>query len=558
MLESLHISNYALIDNIDIEFFDGLNIITGETGAGKSIILGALSLILGERADTKIIRNPEKKTVIEAIFSVNGYHKLKEFCLSNDIEWIDSQCIIRREIFMTGGRSRAFINDSPVSLSQLQAVALQLVDIHSQHQNRLLSSPEYQLNAIDSLAENGQRLKEYATLYEAYIKASQLLKKTKEAIDKNRSDEDFIRFQLEQLEELNLVAGEQDDLEKDRDIFANMTEIKQLLNAALLVLSNGNDNSLSLLKDAVGYCQELIDVIDEAESLAERLESSRIEIQDIVDTLSGYDNNLNADPQELERIEERLDKIYTLQHKHKVNTVEELIAIRENYKSLLQTMANSDTTIKECEQKVKQTLTIAMEKAKGISVARKAEALKFASELKKRALPLGMKNLRCEISITPTDISASGIDNVEFLFAFNKNQPLMTVSATASGGEISRLMLSLKSILADKMQLPSIIFDEVDTGVSGDIANRVGEMIQSIAQNSQVIAITHLPQVAAKGRNHFKVYKEDDLHSTQTHISHLTPEQRIEEIASMLSGSHIDDAARANARSLLGYDKQNN
>lgn len=555
MLESLHISNYALIDSVDIEFHKGFNIITGETGAGKSIMLGALSLLLGGRADAKAVRDATRKSVIEASFSVNNYPILKEYCQENDIEWDEKECILRREI-APAGRSRAFINDSPVTLTQLEAVAMQLVDIHSQHQNQLLSSLEYQLKIIDSLAGNGKKLTEYDHKYTTYREALRRLKETRESIEKNQNDEDFTRFQLEQLDDMRLVKGEQEELERERELLSNMTDIKLTLNTALDALTNAKSNALSLLSAAVDSCEELGTVLEDAESLAQRLESARIEIQDIAETLSDYDSNLNADPQELERIEERLNNIYSLQHKHKVDSLDELITLRERLRSRLEGLENSGYTIEGLEKEVKRTQQAAKEIAGEISTSRKEEAKKFAAELKKRALPLGMKNLQCDINVTPTEMSATGTDKVEFLFAFNKNQSLMPVGGTASGGEISRLMLSIKSIIADKMQLPSIIFDEVDTGVSGDVANRMGEMMQSISRNIQVIAITHLPQVAAKGDHHFKVFKEDDEHSTLTRIKELTAEQRIDELAIMLSGSQVDDAARANAYSLLNNGKQ--
>lgn len=550
MLESLHISNYALIDNLDIDFHNGFNIITGETGAGKSIILGALSLILGERADTKVIRNNERKSVIEAIFSIKDYPSLKKICDNNDIEWDDIQCILRREI-APNGRSRAFVNDSPVSLSQLSDIAIQLVDIHSQHQNLLLASPDYQLNIIDNLAGNNDRLKEYYHLYQEYVNAVRQLKETRRAIEKGVADEDFTRFQLEQLEEMNLVAGEQEDLEREREILSNMTSIKETLYSALEALTNGKSNVLSLLNNAVDDCEDLENVLEDENNLTERLETARIEIQDIAETLSQYDSNLNADPQELERIEDRLNKIYSLEHKHKVSTVDELIAIRDNLQKRLDAIDNSDYAIEQLEKQAKQAYKMALSAAKEISKHRQDEANSFAKLLKERALPLGMKNLQCEIKTTPIEISSTGIDKIEFLFAFNKNQQLMPVGNTASGGEISRLMLSIKTIIANKMQLPSIIFDEVDTGVSGDIANSMGEMMQSIAQNIQVLAITHLPQVASKGNHHYKVFKEDDETSTLTRIKELSIEERVDELALMLSGSTINEAARANARSLL-------
>lgn len=554
MIESLHISNYALIDKIDIDLNAGLNIITGETGAGKSIMLGALSLILGERADSKVIRDTQRKSIIEATFSVKQYPLLKGFCIENDIEWDDDQCILRREI-APNGRSRAFVNDTPVSLSQLQWIASQLVDIHSQHQNRLITSPDYQLRIIDSLAHNEELLSEYSNRYNAFREAIKRFKNTRELINRNNSDEEFMRFQLQQLVDMRLVAGEQEELEKERELLANITEVKHKLNNALSALSTDSVNTLSTLREAIDNCRGLSDVLNDAQNLSERLETARIEIQDVAETLASFDANINADPKNLDDIEQRLSDIYSLQRRHNVDTIEELIVIRDEIKSKLDAIENSDEVLKDLEQKAKQAQRYALEIAKEISAARKKEALNFASLLKERALPLGMKNLQCEVSVTnASSLQPTGIDNVEFLFAFNKNQPLMPVGGTASGGEISRLMLSIKSIIADKMQLPSIIFDEVDTGVSGDVANRMGEMMRNIAQNLQVIAITHLPQVAAKGQSHFKVYKEDDDTTTQTRIRQLSTDERIDELAIMLSGSTVEETARANARTLLNIN----
>ena len=555
MIESLHISNYALIDKIDIDFHVGLNIITGETGAGKSIILGALSLILGERADTKVVRDNQKKSVIEAIFSARGYKTLEQYCSENEIDWDNEQCILRREI-TPNGRSRAFVNDTPVSLTQLQFIAQQLVDIHSQHQNQLLSSADYQLNVIDNLAKNENLLKEYSSRYSAFRNAVRKLKTTHNLIEQNNSEEEFMRFQLQHLERMNLVAGEQSELEKERDMLANMTDIKMRLESALAALTHDNINALSLIKEASDSCSHLSSILPNIEELTSRLEASRIEIQDITETLSEYDNNLNADPNDLDAIEQRLSEIYSLQHRHNVNSVEELISIREEIKEKLNAIENSEDVLKQLEVEAKQAQRYALEIAKEISSARKKEAEIFAKMLTERALPLGMKNLQCKVDVTnTTSLQPNGIDNIEFLFAFNKNQQLMPIGGKASGGEISRLMLSIKSIIADKMQLPSIIFDEVDTGVSGDVASRMGEMMHNISRNIQVIAITHLPQVAAKGDWQYKVYKEDDDTTTQTQIKQLTTDERINEIAIMLSGSTIEDTAIANARSLLNLDK---
>lgn len=550
MLKSLHISNYALIDAVDINFHHGFNTITGETGAGKSIMLGALSLILGGRADLKAVRDSGKKSVIEASFEVSKYPKLKEYCLDNDIEWDDTLCILRREI-APAGRSRAFVNDSPVTLDLLSHVAMQLVDIHSQHQNQLLTSDDFQLRVIDNLAGNSELLSEYTRRYAAYRNTLKRLHETKKLIEQNRNDEDFTRFQLEQLDELGLTDGEQEQLEHDRDILSNITDIKTTLSGALDSLSEGTHNALGLLAETSDYCEELSQYLEDSDNISERLETVRIELRDIAETLSAYNQEFQADPEELEAIESRLNTIYSLQQKHRVSTVGELIALREELREKLDKLENSSFTIEELEKEARRAKGSAKQLALELSQRRSEEAARLEELLRETAMPLGMKNLRTQIKVTQGELTPTGIDKVEFLFAFNKNQPLMPVGGTASGGEISRLMLSIKAIIATKMQLPSIIFDEVDTGVSGDVANRMGTMMQDIARNIQVITITHLPQVAAKGNAHFKVYKEDDDEATHTRIRELSPEDRVGELAVMLSGSKVDEAARANARSLL-------
>ncbi len=554
MIENIHISNYALIDNVDIVFDRGFNIITGETGAGKSIILGAMSLLLGGRAETRVLRDSSRKAVVEAEFSVDGREDLKQFCLENEIEWDDTSCLLRREIAPTG-RSRAFINDSPVNLDQLKSVALKLVDIHSQHQNLLLASPPYQLQIIDVLALNESRMKEYAVRFDAYRKAVKDYVMLKREIEKANADEEFMRYQLAQIDNLKPIAGEQEDLERERELIANMTDVKESLRAVVDALDDDSPSALSLIKDAAAAVARISGVVEEADSLGERIEAVRVELQDIAETFADYDRNLNADPLQLEQIENRLNDIYDLERRHHVESVEQLIELAENLRSRLTRIDNADEMLKEYQQKARQAKAHAMETAREISSARKEEASRFAEMLRERAIPLGMKNLNVRVDVTPAEMSVTGIDNVEFFFSFNKNQEPLPVGKTASGGEISRLMLSIKSIVADKMELPSIIFDEVDTGVSGDVANRMGDLMQLISRNIQVIAITHLPQVAAKGDAHFKVFKEDTETTTNTHIKTLGAEERIDELAVMLSGSSVDDAARANARSLLESNK---
>lgn len=551
MLETLHISNYALIDNVDIRFHDGLNIITGETGAGKSIMLGALSLLLGARADSKAVRHADNKSVIEAVFTVSQDPSFRQFFETNDIDWDDTRCILRREI-SPNGRSRAFINDTPVPLNRLQELALQLVDIHSQHQNQLLARPEYQMKVIDTLAANDRLLADYAVKFQNFRAALRRLKIERQRVARSRDDEDFLRYQLEQLDDLDPQPDELEELERDRDMLANAAEIKENLATALQALSEGENNIVSLLDEASAACAELEAILPEEDEIIQRLDNISIEINDIAQTIAGIDRDLNADPRELQRTEQRIEAINSMIQRHKVADVAGLIALREKIRANLDSLDNADQNLNEMERETRRALALAKETAAEISSRRKATAETFAAELKERAVPLGMKNLRCEVRVEPSEISTTGTDHIEFTFAFNKNQPLMPVGGAASGGEISRLMLCIKAIIADKMSLPSIIFDEVDTGVSGDVANRIGEMMAQIGRSIQVTAITHLPQVAAKGTHHFKVYKEDDEHATHTRINELTDEQRVGEIALMLSGNPTDAAAVANARSLLG------
>lgn len=553
MLKSLHISNYALIESVDIEFGSGLNIITGETGAGKSIMLGALSLILGGRADSRVVRDHGVKSVIEAEFDIEGYSGLKDFCLANDIEWDDRTCILRREI-TPSGRSRAFINDSPVPLTSLRGVALFLVDIHSQHQNLLLAQPEFQTRILDTLAGNATRLEVHRKRFEAFRQAMKRLKATKLKLERDRQDEEYTRFQYEQLEELRLIPGEQDELEQRRDMLMNISEIKGALEVISNSLAEGSGNAADAVSAALDASRGLGNVLPKKADIPARLEGLSVEIADIAATAAHINDSLSADPAEIEAIDQRLGSIYDLEHKHRVETVDELIAIRDRLGARLGQLDDSDELLKTLEKEARQARALARESAAEITKARSEQAEVFARRLKEVAMPLGMKNLQCEIRVSPADLSASGADAVEFLFAFNKNQTPMPVGQTASGGEISRLMLCVKSIIASRMELPSIIFDEIDTGVSGDVANRMGLMMRDLAADIQVIAITHLPQVAAKGSMHYKVYKEDDERSTYTRISRLDDDEREREIAVMLSGSAVSEEARANARALLNQN----
>lgn len=550
MLESLHISNYALIDSIDIDLHHGFNVITGETGAGKSIILGALSLLQGGRADSRVVTDPSAKSVIEAVFTVEDQPLLRQFCIDSDIEWDNERCILRREI-SPNGRSRAFVNDSPVPAGRLQEVALRLVDIHSQHQNQLLSSPEFQLTVIDTLADNGALLKEYQTRFNNLREAIRRLKITRQRVDKSREDEEFIRFQLEQIEELALIPGEQDELENEREMLGNLSTVKHALSSALSALSEADVNAIELIDRAICDCEDLESLLAKNEDIPTRLESAKIELTDIASTLGDINQELNADPHRLEDVEERLNSIYSLCRKHHVETGDQLIEIRETLRGRLAELDESDEIVARLEKEARRAKALAKETALEISVRRKEEAVKFAERLRETAMPLGMNNLRVVIDVQPAEMTASGIDSVQFMVAFNKNQTPMPVGATASGGEISRLMLSIKSIIASRISLPSIIFDEIDTGVSGDVANRMAMMMKEISNSIQVTTITHLPQVAAKADRQYRVYKEDDENATHTRISSLSDNERIDAIASMLGASTVDDAARAAAKSLL-------
>lgn len=550
MIRSLQISNYALIDSLELDFSPGFNIITGETGAGKSIMLGALGLLLGAKAESRVIRNADKKSVVEALFEVSGNNALADWAVRNDIEWDGRECILRREI-APGGRTRAFINDSPVTLALLSEAGAMLIDIHSQHQNRLLGSAEFQREILDTIGGNLTLLADYREKWAVLRRVEKELQETRKEIETSRADEEFIRFRLGQLEEARLVAGEQEDLEGERELQANMTGIKQSLTDSLDALSESDYSVLTQLSEALNAMADLSEVIDGVQQLSERLESARVEIQDIAETLGDYDNNLAADPRALEEIEERLEEIYSLQKRHKVDSVEALIAIRDDLRRRLDCLEDADVALSDLENAVKKARKSAEAAAKKLTAARQAAAKTFADELTATARPLGMANLNCDIAVEPAELGPDGADRIEFRFAFNKNQTPIAVTGAASGGEISRLMLCLKSIVAGKLGLPTIVFDEVDTGVSGDVAGRMGEMMARMSTAIQVITITHLPQVAALGDSHFKVYKEDDAAATHTRARVLNNEERRGELALMLSGSETDTAALAAADTLL-------
>ncbi|MGM9845040.1 MAG: DNA repair protein RecN [Muribaculaceae bacterium] len=552
MIVSLSISNYALIDHLEIALDGGFNIITGETGAGKSIILGALGMLLGARADARVIRNAQSKSVVEAEFRPDEQLQsvLAPILAEAQVDDGGEVCILRRELSPTG-RTRAFVNDTPVTLTLLRRVAVHLVDIHSQHQNLLLADTAYQLSVIDHMAANGPLLAAYRAAYGEYKQMLQQYIKTRDMVSRNKADADFIAYQLEELNDMQLRAGEQAELESRRQMLANAGVLQEHLGAAVAALGGTDSGALDALDTAIANCRSMGAVIADADDLADRLDSVAIEVKDILDTLAARADGITADPEMLVAIEERLSRLYSLELKHHVDTVDELIAVRDKMAEQLEAISNSDDVLASLEASARELKRKAMALARKLSERRREAADAFAERLRVMAAPLGMANLRCEVAMTQGKLGADGIDALELLFAFNKNQMLSSVAATASGGEISRLMLCVKSILAEKMSLPSIIFDEIDTGVSGDIANRIARMMADIARRIQVVTITHLPQVAARGRCHFKVYKEDNDTATATRISRLTSEQRVSELALMLSGDPHDEAALEAARAML-------
>ena len=553
MLKRLVISNYALIDNLEISLNGGLTIITGETGAGKSIILGALTLLLGERADVRSVRNSDKKTVVEGVFDISGY-SIESFLSENDVDSYNSDCILRREL-LPNGRSRAFVNDTPVTVSVLSELASRLIDIHSQHSNALLLNPVYQLDVIDGIStDKGLRLK-YAQIYDEYFDLKKRIEETKSRIEKNKADEEYFRFQLRQFDSVELDQDVINEMEKRRSTLENISEIKERLWNSSSILGNDDNSIVSGLSYLRQQLDGLIGIFDEAAAISQRVDSLYIESKDILDTLNGYVDNLNDDPDELEQINEKLSAVYSLQQRYHVKDVADLVKIKNDLEKALFEIDNSEEEISELQKKLGLISAKLEDAANKLTAERKSVAGQFSEKLVAVAKPLGMKNLACKIEFLKIDYAKNGQDKIRFLFSFNKNQALMPVEKTASGGEISRLMLCLKSIIVEKMQLPSIIFDEIDTGVSGDIANKIGNMMKSISKKIQVIAITHLPQVAALGDYHYKVYKQDIGNLTVTNMAELNKIERINEIAGMLSGAQINAAAMDNAKSLLNYDE---
>lgn len=549
MLKRLSISNYALIDQIEILFDQGLTIITGETGAGKSIILGALSLILGERADSSSIRNKERKTVVEAVFDIKDYN-LKSFFQENDIDYYEDELIARREI-NPNGRSRAFVNDGVVGLATLKELMTRLVDIHSQHSNMLLSRPSFQLSILDNIAGHYDDLNSYCDIYNNYRDTERKLNELRDNYDRNRSEEDYLRFQLNQLQETNLKPGEDEELEQQQRRLANATSLKEDLWKVINILNGEEQSLLDQLQDVHHSLAAAEENLEEVAGMSERVANSLIDLKDIAQSISSIEENLNNDPAVLQQVEDRLNAIYSLERKHNVKTVNELLELQAQYQERLEAIDCSEERINAMQQQLDGQRNEALKLAQVISERRKKAATEFSTKLIPLAQNLGMKNLQFHVDFKNVEINASGCDNVDFLFAFNKNQALMPVKETASGGEISRLMLCIKSVIAQSMSLPTIIFDEVDTGVSGEIAHKIGDMMGDIAHHIQVVAITHLPQVAAHSNSHLRVFKTDTATQTVTSVERLNDEEHVTEIARMLSGSEVNQAALDNARALI-------
>lgn len=549
MLKRLSISNYALIDQLEIDFEQGLTIITGETGAGKSIILGALSLILGERADSTSIRDKERKTVVEATFSIEDYN-LEVFFRDNDLDYFDDELIVRREI-NPNGRSRAFVNDGVVALSTLKELMTRLVDIHSQHSNMLLSRPAFQLSILDNIAGDDVELNDYRGLYNEYKATEHQLQELRDNYDRNRSEEDYLRFQLGQLQETNLRHDEDEELEQQQRRLANATSLKEDLWKVINTLNSEDNSVLDQLQEVRSTLATAEQNLDEIAGMSERVSNALIDLKDIAQSVGAIEESLNSDPAALQQVEERLNTIYSLERKHNAKTVNELLKLQEDYEQRLAAIDSSEERITQIQEMLESQHSAALQLARTISDHRKKAAGEFAATLQPLAQNLGMKNLQFHIDFKPVALNANGCDSVEFLFAFNKNQELMPVKDTASGGEISRLMLCIKSVIARSMNLPTIIFDEVDTGVSGEIAHKIGDMMGEISHKIQVIAITHLPQVAAHGDSHLRVFKTDTATQTVTSVQRLSDEEHVTEIARMLSGSELNQAAIDNARALI-------
>lgn len=550
MLKSLYIKNYALIDSLEIDFESGFSVITGETGAGKSIILGALSLILGQRADVKAIKHGESKCIIEGIFDISAYD-LGSFFTDREIDY-DNSCFLRRELLSTG-KSRAFINDTPVSLGDLKELGDQLIDVHSQHQNLLLGDNRFQLQIVDVLSGSREILKEYQQAFARYKASEKKLEELVELAQKSKSEEDYLRYQFAALGDASLNDGEQEELESELEILNHAEDIKSGLYKIHNLLSDDR-GVVTSLKESLNMAQSLSKLYGKAEDIKQRVETAYIDLKDLDMEIERMGEDIEFNPERLSFVEERLNLIYSLQKKYNLSTVAELIDFQKEIGVKLESIDSFDEQMKKLEEEVGLNKRIVEELALSLSDKRKIASKPMEETLMKKMAVLGMPNIRFECKIThKSQPDMTGIDNLNFLFSANKSVPLQPVSEIASGGEISRLMLCLKSMIAGAMALPTIIFDEIDTGVSGEIADKMGQMMQEFGENMQVIAITHLPQIAARGSFHYLVYKMEGDKATITNLRRLTDEERLEEVARMLSGAKLTDAAIQNAKVMLGF-----
>ena len=554
MLKHLYIKNFTLIDTLDIELYPGFSVITGETGAGKSIILGAIGLLLGQRADSKAIKQGADKCTIEAQFDLARYG-MEDFFSENDIDYDAGDCIVRRELTATG-KSRAFINDTPVQLSMLKELGERLVDIHSQHQNLLLNKQDFQLSVVDIIANDAKELAQYHQDYQNYQAANKELETLQDDIERNRQNIDFLQFQYQELSEADLKDGELEDLEQKSDAMTHSEDIKSALYTADNALQADETGIVESLHTAISALKSISKVFPDAAELAERMDSTYIELKDVAQDISSRLEGIAFDPSELDAVNNRLDRLYSLQKKYHADTIEELIAQREELKLKLDNIENSDEALAELQRKVTDLKARCGKEADALTKCRTKAAREIEKEMQQRLIPLGMPNVRFNISIEKELLGKNGQDKVAFLFSANASTPLQPVSQVASGGEIARVMLSLKAMISGAVKLPTIIFDEIDTGVSGKIAEKMAEIMQEMGQHErQVISITHLPQIAALGTAHYKVSKEETGQGTTSRMTELTPQERITEIAQMLSGSNVSEAAIQNARQLLRLAK---
>ncbi|MBN2765186.1 MAG: DNA repair protein RecN [Paludibacteraceae bacterium] len=552
MLKSLYISNYALISELHIDFNKGFSVLTGETGAGKSIILGALSLILGQRAETKAINNEAEKCIIEAEFNLADYPSLSSFFKSNDLDFnYLNSCIIRREI-TNNGKSRAFINDTPVSLLVLRELTTRLIDIHSQHDNLLLGTDGYQLGVVDTFARNTDVLQQYSDVYTKWQNEIAELKKLENLATKQAGELEFIRFQFNQLQEATLLPGEQEELEIEQDTLGHAEEIKSGLMLASQLLDSDN-SALMLIKEINIALSKIKNFVPQISEWTDRIESNYIDLKDILSEIYSLSDKVEYNPQRLEWVQNRLSNLYTLQKKFKTDNVEELIEKRDEFDLILRRIDSFDEEIENVKLKIAATKVKMQNTAEKLSESRQKAAKPISTFLIEQLKQLGMPNIRFNVVISQQSVfTPNGIDDVQFMFSANKNRDLQPVQLVASGGEVSRVMLALKHLIAHKSELPTIIFDEIDTGVSGEIAHRMGEIMQNMGDLMQVITITHLPQIAAKSSQHYLVYKDDRGLQTQTFIRKLNDDERIIQLAQMLSGKNLTEASVLNAKELLG------